>query len=91
MASEEEQRWLAVIGRSLAYLALHRAEPGRLSFSNVYFTRTDRATAGTSQIPPHYQLYIYFLLLDKFFVAQDERTLEASFCDVRSQNHSSFS
>lgn len=28
MASQEEQQWLAVIARSLAYLALHRAELG---------------------------------------------------------------
>jgi hypothetical protein len=35
---------------------------------------------------PRYQLYIYLLLLEKFFVAQDERALEASTCDVRSQN-----
>ena len=35
---------------------------------------------------PRYQLYIYFLLLDKSFVAQDERALEASICDVRSQH-----
>jgi hypothetical protein len=44
-----------------------------------------------SKSSPRYQLYIYLLLLDKFFVAQDERALEASIRDVRSQNHSSFS
>ena len=35
---------------------------------------------------PRYQLYIYLLLLDKFFVAQDERAFEASICGVRSQD-----
>jgi len=39
---------------------------------------------------PRYQLYIYILLLEKFFVAQDERAFEASICDVRSQNQPSF-
>jgi hypothetical protein len=43
------------------------------------------------QSAPRYQLYIYLLLLDKFFVAQDERALEASICDVRSQHQPSFS
>jgi hypothetical protein len=40
---------------------------------------------------PRYQLYIYLLSLEKFFVAQDERAFEASICDVWSQNEPSFS
>ena len=45
----------------------------------------------TSESCPRYQLYIYLLLLEKFFVAQDERAFEASICDVRSQDEPSFS
>jgi hypothetical protein len=45
----------------------------------------------TQQARPRYQLYIYLLLLEKFFVAQDERAFEASISGVRSQNQPSFS
>jgi hypothetical protein len=31
---------------------------------------------------PRYQLYIYLLLLDKLFVAQEERAFKASICGV---------
>ena len=44
------------------------------------------SSTGKLVAAPRYQLYIYLLLLEKFFVAQDGRALEASIRDVRSQN-----